>query len=232
MTRSCLPACLRAPHHMAGTHAMRRASGIRTRTGSRHAMAHGIRAKPTERQRLEAVKAASHACMPLSWILPSGSFLGPWRSRRDGGRGLCRVPAVPRRGCERQAREQAGTGTCAPTPAASGRQATQGAHSLRLLSAARPTSNRSSRPPPHPHPPLSSSPCSRSAARVVPSHHCRLLQRHHHHTPSDQTPRHSSGGERERGREAQVVPLLHAFCPVASRALNSPLTSLAVAAES
>lgn len=174
--------------------------------GRAGAACHGVRAKPTNRAAAAGGRQSSVTCMHALVVDTPIRFLGPWRSRRDDGRGLCRVPAVPRRGCERQAREQAGTGTCAPTPAASGRaggrQATQGAHSLRLLSAARPTSNRSSRPPPPPpHPPLSSSPCSRCAARVVPSHHCRLLQRHHHLTPSGQTPRHSSSGrERERQR--------------------------------
>jgi hypothetical protein len=156
----------------------------------------------TERQRLEAVKAASHACMPLSWILPSGSLgLGAAAGTAGAASAGCR-PCHGAGASDRQENKQGRGRVHRRRQRAAGRRR-RGLTHCAFCPAARPTSNRSSRPPtPTPTPPLSSSPCSRCAARVVPSHHCRLLQRHHHHTPSGQTPRHSSS-ERERDRERE-----------------------------
>jgi hypothetical protein len=220
MTRSCLPACLRAPHHMAGTHAMRRdgrASGIRTRTGSRRGMPwRTSETNQTERQRLEAVKAASHACIPLSWILPSGSLgLGAAAGTAGAASAGCR-PCHGAGASDRQGKRTSRDGDVCTD---AGRRP-EGAHSLRLLSR-RPAHVKSLESPPHPHP--------RSRRRLVPvallASSRRIIADYYSATTTTRQAakrhaillRRERETEREREAESPSSPLLHAFCPVASR---------------
>jgi hypothetical protein len=142
----------------------------------------------------------------------------PWALAQPQGRRARRLPgagrATARVRATGKAREQAGTGTCAPTPAGDRRGLTHCA----FCPAARPTSNRSSRPPtPTPALVVALFPlrCSRRPVASLP---IITAPPPPHAKRPNATP--FFFGEREREAEphrSPSSPLLHAFCPVASR---------------